>query len=166
MDLRKALIPIEELEQKLASLYEWFSVLSESDDEAKSFFARLSREELSHQQIVQYERRIIMRNPKIFDAIDVDVEVVHKVIGDIDHLMKEKPPSDLNAMIRITLDIESSAAENYYRTAMIESNADVAQFLHRLGLSFKTHLKAVEEFAELKGVIPPTPPKRTPAVIS
>ena len=161
MDLLKALKPIEELEHKLSELYEWFCTLTRSDEEASAFFARLSQEELSHQQIVQYQKRIVSRNSKIFESIELNMEDVDKAILDVNYLRVSEPPRDLETMIRITLDFENSTAENYYRTAMAQANPDVAQFLQRLGLSCATHLKAVQEFAELRGVLPPTPPKRS-----
>jgi len=162
MDLLKALKPIEEVEAELSLLYEWFSRQNHLDAEAGAFFARLSHDEKSHQQIVQYQRRIVARNTRIFEGVELDVDEITRTVQNVKSLMASPPPADLDAMIRITLEFENGTAEKYYRTAMTQANPEVGEFLQRLGLSSANHYKTVLEFAELRGILPPTPPKRTP----
>ena len=162
MDLKLALKPIEELEAALAVLYARFSDLLKADPEAAAFFARLSQDEKSHQQVVQYQRRLIQRNAKLFSQVSIDADGVEQVLKSIAFLINAPAPDSLEKMVRIALEFESSTAEHYYRTAMMQANPEVGEFLRSMGLNSAEHLKVVREFAEKRGFVPAAPPKRSP----
>jgi len=162
MELKKALKPIEEMEAAMAELYNLYSDRMKEDPEAAAFFAKLSQDEKSHQQVIQYQVRLIRRNPKMFSLITIDMDGLEQILKEIKILINSPAPDSLEQMVRIALKFENSTAEHYYQTAMTQSNAEVGEFLQEMSLDSANHLKSVQEFAEKRGFIPSAPPKRKP----
>jgi|GEM_PF-721723 len=160
MELQKALKPIEELEAAMAELYTRYSDRLKEDPEATAFFAGLSQDEKSHQQVVQYQVRLIKRNPKMFSLVNIDMDGVEQALREITLLIKGPGPDSLEKMVRLALEFESSSTQSFYRTAMTLSNPEVGRFLQNMGLDSANHLKSVQEFAEKRGFLPSAPPKR------
>lgn len=146
----KALDPIEKLELKIADLYEWFSLNMNSDPEAAAFFFRMSVDESAHANLVKYQRRLVTQNMKLFGDITIDIEGIRKVIAQVDAVRSGNPPTVAEAF-RIALEIETSAAETHYLTAIKEAAAGISGLLSSLGALDCAHCGVFEEFAKNRG---------------
>ena len=151
MNILDAFKDIERLELKLLELYLHFKRVFSDDTAASNVFEKLSVEEKSHHDLVQYQRRIVQQNQKLFEAVDVDVKEVRTVTSNVESIIKRIPPPSLREEIKIAVDIESTAAEAHYRTAMEQSNQEFSDFLKHLGTSDKEHFGLLREFAESRG---------------
>ncbi len=73
MDIMQVLRPLEQLERKLAELYQWFADLFENDSDAAFTFHRMFLEERMHMNLIEYQRRLARGKPGAFGDIYVDL---------------------------------------------------------------------------------------------
>ncbi|MBA4371401.1 MAG: hypothetical protein C0402_00920 [Thermodesulfovibrio sp.] len=151
MHILKMLAPLEELETKMAGLYEWFSRIFSEDIDASSFFYRVSVEEVVHANIIKYQRRLVTQNPKSFSEIDMDVASIRKVLSDIDAIRDAAEPPGLEDALRHAIDLEHSTAEEHNRTLIGKSNPEVERLLRGLGAFDCRHITCFHEFAAKRG---------------
>jgi len=153
MNILDAFNHIEGLELRLAKLYLHFKASFIDDAEAADMFEKLSYDEKSHYDLVQYQRRIVRREQEIFKDVDIDVKEIRAVTSRVESAVKGNPPPSLSEAIKIAIDIESTAGEAHYRTAMEQSNRDLSDFLRHLGTSDKEHFSVLKEFAQSRGLL-------------
>jgi rubrerythrin len=151
MNILDAFTDIERLELKLVALYLQCKGLFSDDTAAANMFEKLSDEEKSHYDLVQYQRRLVRQNHNLFKEVDIDVKEVRAVTCNVESIIKKIPPPSLSEAIKIAIDFESSAAEAHYRTSMEQSNQEVSDFLKHLGTLDKEHFGLLKEFAESRG---------------
>ena len=151
MNILDAFKDIERLELKLLELYLHFKSVFSDDTAAANMFEKLSDEEKSHYDLIQYQRRIVQQNQKLFKDVHIDVNEVRAVTSDVESIIKRIPPPSLSEAIKIAIDVESSAAEAHYRISMEQSNQVFSDFLKHLGASDKEHFGLLREFAESRG---------------
>ena len=151
MKILEAFNDIEKLELKLMELYQYFKGLFSHDPAAAAIFDKLSNDEKSHYDLIQYQRRIVRQNQKLFKDVDIDIKEVRAVTSNVESIIKRIPPPLLHEAIKIAIDIESNAAEAHYHTAMEQSNQEFSDFLKNLTTSDKEHLGLLREFAKSRG---------------
>ncbi len=154
MDLLEVFKTIETLEHELGRLYERYGARLTADPDAEAFFMQLSREEDTHKAIVQMECQIAVNNPAEFARVRLEIEPLKSSLSRLDSLLEEEPPTELESMIQIALELEDNTAESYYRAAVDNAGEDTARLFRLLGLGSSGHSKTVREFAERRGVIP------------
>ena len=157
MDIQSLFRHLSEFEAGIAELYEWFSQLFADDREVEFTFCRLATEERGHVDLIEYQRRLVRKNPAAFAGVTVDFQEIVELAGKIRALRAAQHPPTLDEAVRFAFELEGSAAEYHYRTAMRESNPDTARLLDSLGKADRLHLAGLREFAERRGL--PLPPE-------
>ncbi len=150
MHIMRVLDPLEKLETKISELYEWFSRLYADDAEAASLFYRISIDEAAHANLVRYEKRLAVQNSKIFGEVSIDPAVVSTTLEMVTSVLSAAPPS-LEQAVKISLDIENSAAEAHYRSAIALATPDLYRLLKSLGGFDSRHIEVFEKFAAGRG---------------
>jgi hypothetical protein len=170
MHILKMLGPLEELETKMADLYNWFSHVFREDDEAAAFFYRVSVEEVVHANIIRYQRRLVSQNPKSFSEVVIDISLIEKTMSDIGAFKDTEPHPALEDALKNSIGLEHCLAEEHYRTAIVNANPEVTNLLRSLGAFDLRHIKCFHEFAykrgfsELpQGYVPAAPVEISPA---
>ncbi len=153
MNILDAFVDIERLELKMLDLYQHFRGLFSDDGEAVEVFIKLRDEEKAHYDLVQYQRRMVSQNMKLFKDIAIDIEEVKTLTSDVDSIIKRIPPPSLSEAVRFAIDIESSATEVHYRTAMAQSNREVSDFLTHLGTADNGHFALLDGFVRSRGFL-------------
>jgi hypothetical protein len=141
---------LEKLETKISELYEWFSRTYAYDAGATSLFYRISIDEIAHANLVRYEKKLAVQNSKIFSEIHLDVVVVSTTLEKVISVLSGTPPS-LEQAVKISLDIENSAAEAHYRNAIGKATPEISQLLKSLGGFDSRHIEVFSNFAESRG---------------
>ena len=149
MDLQSLLKPLEELEESLGGLYEWFGRLFAEDEEAASLFRRMARDERSHATLIRYERRLLRQN-KIEVPTPLERSQIGEALERIRAFSQEVPPT-LDQAIRFALEIENHDAENHYRFTKGLLPPSLTQLLGRLGREDERHYKGLLAFAGRRG---------------
>jgi len=150
MHIMKVLDPLEKLETKISELYEWFSGIYSYDAEAASFFFRISIDETAHANLVKYEKRLAVLNSKLFAEVSLDPVVVTDALETVTSVLSAAPPI-LEEAVKISLDIEKSAAEAHFRAAIAQAMPDISRLLKSLGGFDNRHIEVFEKFAASRG---------------
>jgi len=147
LDILVALRKLDELEGEVGKLYEWLSTLFPREAKLVEFFGKLSADEQTHVDLVKYQERVARKTPRDFAAVDVDMQAIDKVLGQIAEFRKTGPsPRDA---IRFALDIETEVAEYYAATIMDQSNKQFAELMKGLTADQKeNHYKQLIQFAK------------------
>lgn len=145
---------MERFEGKMAELYRWYSELYAEDAEAAALFYRMSVDEKSHLNVVRYEKRLVLRNPKLFGSIQIDALAVDEGTAKADTLLSARKTLPLEEAVRFAIDLENGAAERCYRLALQQSNPEVAKLLNGMGAGDRQHQEALVEFAKRRSLIP------------
>ena len=166
MHIMKVLDPLERLEGRIAEFYELLSVVFRDDAEASSFFYLLSVDEAAHVNLVRYQRRLVRQNMKLFADISLDTEAITALHERVASYLSAVPQS-LTEAVAIAQDIERSAAEVHYLTAIGQTSAEVSSLLNSLGALDTSHADRLNAFAAQRGIGgtgKPLPEQKTPTV--
>lgn len=136
---------LEALEEKLEDLYRFFSVTFIEEPETSAVFQKLSREEKSHQNLIQFQQRMVMKNQKAFKDVPVDLSDIDAALEKIVHARNSN--LDIHEAVAFAIEVETSAAENHYRTAMDLSNPEISQLLTKLNQADNNHVAFLKKFA-------------------
>lgn len=151
MDILNALNDIEKLELKLEYFYKSLCNIFSSDADASALFKKLSEEERSHYDLVQYQKRLVIKNRNLFQEVTIDVDEIKRIISKVETITGSLPPPSLEKAVKVSTDFETSAAEYHYRTSMEQSNPDVATFLKSLGKADNEHSNSLRDLAKSRG---------------
>jgi len=153
MDCFRALKLVESIEQLMADLYESFSRTFAADEDAAAFFFRISREEISHRNLVQFQERLVKKNPKSFGEVNLDLDLFNAATAKVQYFMKRDAPPTLEEAVRISIDLESEVVEHLYRTVIAEANPAVQELVSNLGRQSEIHRKHIQDFAIQRGFV-------------
>ena len=160
LDIHKALKTLEEIENKSADLYAWLSGVFASDEKASLLFARLHLGKLSHANLLQYQSRIILKNPRAFrGAVSVDSDHARAITESIERFRNTTP--SLSVAVRTAL-IFGHAVEQIYQDQTFRDSLDgLGPFVAQLRKGSQDHGAALKHLAADRGL-----PDALPAFIS
>ncbi len=153
MDLWIVLKDLEDLENRMADLYEWFSRQFSEDKEAATLFYTMSLEEISHRDLVRYQRRLVSKNPKNFQDVDVGVDAIREAAARIENIIHSPSGCSLKEAVMISIDAESDATEYHYRSAMRQANPEVSKLVDNLCSADRLHFARLSDFARSRGFL-------------
>lgn len=146
----KTLQAIRLLESKIGELYHCFAEVYKDDAEAAALFARLARDESKHCSIIDFEIRLIIKDHKMPEGTNVDREKIEREQKKVGDLLKCHGLA-LAEAIQASFSLEQTAAESYYRTAVVREFPDLMGLIKRLGAGDKSHYDSLVRFAKARG---------------
>ncbi len=151
MDLRLVLDLLAEVELAMARLYEWLATVIE-DAEAKELFAQLAREEYGHRDLVAFQQQLVNKSRAVFPPVAVGAPVLREAISAAAVFRQNHPRPTLTQAIGFALRAEGGAAEQHYRTAIVEASPSLAKLVNALGRADDEHGARLRSFAERRGL--------------
>jgi rubrerythrin len=162
MDVQQILRPLQQFEEKLGELYDWFADVHRADAEVASVLARLALDERSHAGQVEYMRRLVRQNPRSFGDVELDLAEVYAGIDRIQKLRANLAPPTAAEVVRIALELESSAADFHFRAAIAKLEPGMARLVGSLGRADRAHYETLLDLAERRDLIGPDTPVPAP----
>ena len=150
--IQNVLKPLEEFEGEMGKLYRWLHEKFRDDEEAAFVFYRLNLDEKAHASIIQYQRRLVRQNPKMFKKIGFDIEDLNRTRDGLARFMDRKRLT-LEEAIRFSVELEGSAAELHLRSALQQSVEGLSRLLGSLGSADRLHLELLKSLAAKKGFL-------------
>jgi flavin-binding protein dodecin len=147
MQFLKIVSDLDRIELAMAELYEWCAALFAQDRAAADLFIHLRLEELSHRNILDYERRLAMDNPDRFRIIGTDPRALDDALAAVSRFRGSHPDPSLAEAVETALTLEQGAAELYYQTLDGRAPADMARFISHLHAGCRTHIRRLADFA-------------------
>jgi hypothetical protein len=144
--------PLAEFEASVGELYERYSRVFAGDPEVALMFYRMAMEERGHVDLIEYQRRLVRKNPEQFSGVTADLDEIKALHLRVVEARVTEPPPALPAAVALAFGIETSAAEYHFRGAMRESNPATARLLESLGRADRLHTIGLQEFAQARGL--------------
>lgn len=152
MDIRTLFTPLEALERDLARLYRCFSEMFDTMPAARILFYRMSLDEKAHLALVQYQKRLVQSNPKLFEGVHVDLAEVFELSREVKTLIRSQDVLSLERAVSLALQFEATSAESHYRMAILDSRPEMASLMWNLELADRQHVGGLKEFAARNGL--------------
>lgn len=150
MKITTALNKMEEIERKASELYKHYHGLFHNDQEASYFFYRMHLEEKGHRNLVQYVKKLVRQNPRLFNDLDVSEEELEGVISSLDSQLERKRQPSLEEAVQIAEEIEITLSEGYLKNLPLKNNAILLDLYGALGE--KDHTERITAFKAKVGV--------------
>jgi len=158
LDILKTLKIMEEIETQMGDLYDWLSGVFADDDRASTLFIRLRMEENSHRNILQYQGRVIVKNPRALrEAPALDAGYMRGVLDTIARFRSREAPPSLTEAVQVALLFESAAERLYQNQEFLRSLEGLGAFVSNLHRGCKDHTTALKLFAMERGILDPPP---------
>ena len=135
----------------MGELYSHWSDHFEGDREAAFLWAKMAGEERGHATLVDYQRRVVQKNPLLSGNVDVDLELMVRVQAEVTALRGSSPQPTLAEAVAFAVRLETSAAESHYRNATKSLNPELQRLLSNLGSEDRGHLDRLKSFAASRG---------------
>lgn len=155
MQIEVALRRLGDLELALADLYEWYSDVFASDPEAVYVFIKMAREERAHYRLIDFHRRLLVRDPRLSVEIDLELGEILALVARAKALRSAKAPPTLAEAMREAIAMEASAADSLYRNTLFEQHPELARLLGALGAEDRAHVERIRGMARRRGVVLP-----------
>lgn len=150
MKIVAALNKMEEIEKKASELYKHYHGLFHNDQEAAYFFYKMHLEEKGHRNLVQYVKKLVMQNPRLFRDLDVTEEELNRVISVLDLQIERKKQPKLDEAVEIAEEFEIALSEGYLKNLPLKNNPILLDLYGALGE--KDHTEKITAFKAKVGV--------------
>lgn len=151
MDISQALHSLDELEGNLASAYDTLNQRFAQDPPLAQLFGRLSTEEAAHRNLIQYQLRLVMQNSQLFKDTKIDAMRLSQAVLAAARFKAHAPRYTAEEAVRAALIIEGDASETYFKTIVIESHPDSAQFIQAMAGDCMAHVDRLRTLATERG---------------
>ncbi len=152
MNVASVFRPLSDLERSMADLYAQWGGLFDEDREAAFLFVKMANEERGHAALVDYQRRVIQKNPQLSGEVEIDMGSIQGALAEVIELRESPSKPSLEEAIRLAYRLETSAAESHYRNALGEMNPELLRLLSCLGGEDRAHLDRLVKFATSRGI--------------
>jgi hypothetical protein len=147
MDISQALHALDELEGNLAVAYEALSQSFSDDPALVRLFTLLSVEEFAHQNLAQYQLRLVRQNPGVFKDAQIDASRLSQAVLASAQFKARASRYGAEDAVRISLALESDAAETYITSIVAESHPPLSKFLQAMAGDCAAHVGRLKAFA-------------------
>jgi hypothetical protein len=144
MEIIGALNRMEEIEKKASELYRGYHAAFFHDEEAAYFFYKLYLEEKGHRNLVQYVKRLVRQNPKMFSGVDFTEEEFDKILSRLNEELSRKHQPSLMEAIEIAEEFEITLSEGYLKHLPLKHNSILLDLYNALGE--KDHSEKITAF--------------------
>lgn len=138
---------LTDFETRIGLLYERFEQLFAAEPRVAAVFGRLALDERTHATMVEYQRRLVSTNHRMFANAEVDIDELQLARDQVDALLASDRPFALDEAIGFALKLETSAAESHHRSALSAANPELAGLLDSLSRGDKEHMSRLMELA-------------------
>jgi rubrerythrin len=145
---------LSDMESAIGDLYTEWAAAFDEDREAALLFKRMATEEAGHARLVEYQRRMIRKNPTLSSDVDMDLGVIAAALQEVRALRESSRPPAVADAVRIALRLETSVAESHYRNSVRKVHVEMEQLLSSLGGEDKAHFDRLKAFAKARGFDP------------
>jgi len=146
MEIVTALNRMEEIEMKAAELYKIYHAAFYHDKDAAYFFYKMHLEEKGHRNLVQYVKKLVRQNPKLFERLDCMHADFDKIARRLDKEIARKKPPALDEALDIAEEFEVTLCEGYLRNIPLKTNSILLDLYSSLGE--RDHTEKIAAFKE------------------
>jgi len=146
MNIVSAIKEIQLYKKRTAELYTWLSGHFAEDENARSFFFRMTMREQSHLDLARYQIRTMRKSNIDFDDTEINVEFFKNRISMIEDF-RSSLPTFREALFFVSR-LERGTPLCYCSLLMSKSNKQFAELLSNLSITCNMHCDDMREFIE------------------
>ena len=146
MNAEKALGLLGKVEAKVGQLYTHFGNVFAGDKSAADFFRQLSLDVESTHAVVQYQLRLVKREPGSFGNVDINEQELNSIMEAIDTTISSRQTPSLKEAVEFTVKIEGMDSKSHYRTALLKDNPEISELIHNMGVPDEVHSRRLRDF--------------------
>lgn len=154
MDIYKFLKEAERVEIIMSQLYLRFSNMYSGDEELAFLFRQLSREEDQHQELIQFELKLVMNNRGEFKEVDLPFEEIAPLLKRAEEVLRNPGAMAPADALKLAMEFEKSVAETHMRKAITLSNPKISNLMNSLGKKDAEHYDFLAKLARKRGILP------------
>jgi len=144
MDIVRALIRMEKIEEMAAELYKYYHLAFKEDREASYLFYSMYIEEKGHMNLVHYVKRLVRQNTKTFENPAIEPEELDTVLARLHSELGKKGRVSLLQALNTAEELENGLCEGYLKYVISSSNEILTDLYKALGE--KNHVTKVAAF--------------------
>ncbi len=146
INLLNVLKEYQQLESELSKFYLWLSDVFIEDEEIKSFFSKLYREEEQHQAVLLYQMRLIKANPINFRNIEINnLHILKDLRKIIEDFMKSPKNVSLEETFKLAYFLEFYTMESYMASTFKDTSKDLDKLVKNMFNESNNHLEKVKK---------------------
>jgi hypothetical protein len=153
VDVWTALKYLEELETKLADIYELMSKTFSEDKEADQLFTRLKRMERVHVKMIDFQIRLVTAERNSFDNVKMDIYGIKKSLTMAESLLRSLKDMTLDEAIENLLVVNEYACDRCFRDTIVLANPSLEKMMTKMNVSDQGLTDSIKAFAENRGII-------------
>jgi rubrerythrin len=139
---------MEKFEGAMAATYEWLSELFEMDGEAAAFFARMSRDEIGHRNLVRFQKKLVREDPTSFAEVDIDPGLIAEALDKVETFRSNGASPTLAEALTFAMMMESHTVERLHREAILMSNPAIGDLINSLARADTLHEQELQTFID------------------
>jgi rubrerythrin len=143
---------VEDLERAAADLYAHLGRCIDEED-VRSVFQQLAREEEAHVSQVQFQIKIASREPGKFKPVELDPAPAEKLMRSIRGWLMTEGQADARKAVRMALTIERQMSERYRALAIRGSNPGFSSFVSAMQTAEDAHTQLLIDLGKRYGYL-------------
>ncbi len=146
INLLNVLKEYQQLESELSKFYLWLSDVFIDNEEIKSFFSKLYREEEQHQAVLLYQMRLIKANPISFRNTEINnLHILKDLRKIIEDFMKSPKNISLEETLKLVYFLEFYTIESYMASTFKNTSKDLDILIRNMFNESNNHLERVKK---------------------
>ena len=146
MNAEKALGLLGKVEAKVGQLYTHFGNVFEGDKAASEFFRQLGQDVESSRAVVQYQLRLVKREPGSFGNVDINEQELNAIMEYVDTTIASKEKPTLKDAVELAVKIEGMESMSHYRTALLKDMPEISELIQSMGVPDEVHSRRLRDF--------------------
>jgi diguanylate cyclase (GGDEF)-like protein/PAS domain S-box-containing protein len=143
-----------DIETSKGQLYDWFSESFAAETELSQLFGRLALDQVAHRNVIQYQTRIVMRNPRIFRQLKIDFQELNGICAAIESFRQSCPNPTLDEALQATLDFEALSLALFDQEFFRGLRAHFGPFVDNIRNGIHKHSEQLRRAAGRRGGVP------------
>ncbi len=145
LDVVKGLRVLGDIETAKGQLYDWFCESYGSNLEMSALFGRLALDQVAHRNVIQYQTRIVMRNPRIFRLLKIDIVEMNGILAAIEAFRQACPDPSLEEAVQAALDFEALTLALFEQEFFRGLRAHFGPFVDNISAGMQKHMDQLKK---------------------
>ena len=154
LDVVRGLRILGDIESTKGQLYDWFSELFIPEGELSALFGRLALDQVAHRNVIQYQTRIVMRNPRIFRDLKIDFLELSGICAAMESFREACPNPGAADALQASLDFEALSLALFDQDFFRGLRIHFGPFVDNIQNGMRKHMEQLRRAAARRGGVP------------
>ena len=163
LDVVRGLRILGDIETTKGQLYDWFCEFFAGEPELTALFGRLALDQVAHRNVIQYQTRIVMRNPRVFRQLKIDFVELNGICAAMEAFRESCPAPAPTDALQASLDFEALSLALFDQEFFQGLHTHFGPFVDNIQKGISKHMDQLRRAAGRRGG---APIRRTGSMVS